>query len=84
MTVPAGEPAPARPTHSVAWYQPLLDAGTVRVGDPLMIPCVGGPTPARLEEFPPLLEIEVAGGVYVLVDDGPVPAWRYHFVAPAL
>lgn len=81
MTAPSVEPEPARPTHSAGWYQPLLDAGKVRIGHRLMIPCVDGPTPARLEEFPPVLEIEVAGGVYVLDDDGPVHAWRYHFVA---
>jgi hypothetical protein len=50
-------------------------------GCQLMIPCDGGPTPVRLEEFPPRIEIEAAGGVYVLADDGAVHAWRYHFMS---
>jgi len=46
-----------------------------------MIPCDGGPSRVRLEEYPPRIEIEEAGGMYVLADDGPVPSWRYHFVS---
>jgi hypothetical protein len=33
--------------------------------------------------FPPPYEIEVDGGLYVLVDDGPPEHWRYEFVAAA-
>ncbi len=54
----------------------------MRAGAQLLIPCVDGPSSARLETFPPRIEIEVDGGLYVLADDGPVPAWRYHFVQP--
>lgn len=36
---------------------------------------------SRLVTFPPPVEVEVAGGVYVLVDDGPPERWRYEFVA---
>ena len=40
---------------------------------------------SRLVTFPPPLEIEVAGGLYVLVDDaGPPEGWRYEYVAADL
>ncbi|HEX7443730.1 MAG TPA: hypothetical protein VF320_07585 [Acidimicrobiales bacterium] len=45
-----------------------------------MLRCEGGPSISRLETFPPPLEVEERGGVYVLDDDGPVYAWRYVFV----
>ena len=47
----------------------------------MLIPCEGGPVMARLEVFPPRLEIVVDGGTYVLEDDGPRPTWRYRFIA---
>ncbi len=72
-----------RGTHSPEWYRPLLDAGAVRVGDQMLIRCVDGPSISRLETFPPPLEVEEPGGVYVLDDDGPVYAWRYLFVPKA-
>jgi hypothetical protein len=30
--------------------------------------------------FPPRMEIDETGGLYVLLDDGPVEAWTYLFV----
>jgi hypothetical protein len=52
------------------------------VGDRLLLACDGGPSMSRLVTFPPPLEIDVTGGVYVLVDDdGPPERWRYEFVA---
>ena len=73
-----------RATHSPEWYRPLLDAGQVRVGDQLLVRCEGGPSIGRLETFPPALEVEERGGVYVLDDDGPVYGWRYVFVTTGL
>lgn len=46
----------------------------------MLIRCEGGPSIGRLVRFPPPLEIEERGGVYVLVDDGPPPFWWYDFV----
>ena len=46
----------------------------------MFISCEGGPSVSRLERFPPPLEIEERGGLYVLVDDGPFEEWRYVFV----
>jgi hypothetical protein len=46
-----------------------------------LIRCHDGPSRVRLETFPPRLEIEVRGGVYVLEDDGPVHLWAYRLVA---
>lgn len=43
--------------------------------------CGGGPSIARATVYPPPYEIEVAGGTYVLVDDGPVEHWHYEFFA---
>ncbi len=57
----------------VSSYQP--DAGA-RV----LVPCLGGPSTSRLATYPPPLEIDVDGGTYVLVDDGPFYDWRYEFV----
>jgi hypothetical protein len=34
-----------------------------------------------LEVFPPRIEIPEKSGIYVLVDDGPLEAWAYQFVA---
>jgi hypothetical protein len=49
-------------------------------GDRLFIRCEGGPCVSRLERFPPPLEIEENGGLYVLEDDGPPEEWCYLFV----
>jgi hypothetical protein len=49
-------------------------------GDRMFISCEGGPSVSRVERFPPPLEIEERGGMYVLVDDGPFEEWRYVFV----
>ena len=46
----------------------------------MLIPCEGGPSISRLVRYPPPLEIEERGGIYVLVDDGPPEQWRYDFV----
>ena len=84
---PTGSPVGpdgARATHSPEWYRPLLDAGKILVGDQLMIRCEGGPSISRLETFPPPLEVDERGGVYVLDDDGPVYACRYVFVTKGL
>lgn len=50
-------------------------------GERLLIPCVGGPAMSRLVHHPAPLEIEVTGGIYVLVDEGPPETWRYDFVS---
>lgn len=50
------------------------------IGDRMLIPCKGGPSVSRLVQYPPPLEIEERGGVYLLVDDGPPELWRYDFV----
>ena len=67
--------------HTVEWYRSLMGEDTVRPGAQLLIPCEGGPSRATFETFPPRMEIEARGGVYVLADDGPVHAWIYHFVS---
>jgi len=46
----------------------------------MLIRCDRGPAISRLVTFPPPLEIAVAGGLYVLVDDGPPASWCYEFV----
>ena len=46
----------------------------------MLLPCEGGPSPYRLEHFPPPFEIDEQDGMYVLVDDGEPPDWRYLFV----
>jgi len=53
----------------------------VETGERMLLWCDGGPSISRLERYPPPLEVPVAGGVYVLVDDGPPERWHYHFVA---
>ncbi|HEY6427325.1 MAG TPA: hypothetical protein VIX84_08840 [Acidimicrobiales bacterium] len=35
---------------------------------------------SRLEYFPPRLEIDEQGGLYVLEDEGELHDWRYVFV----
>jgi hypothetical protein len=69
------------PRHSVAWYRERLDGREVCPGRQLLLRCVDGPARAWLETFPPRLEIEGRGGVYVLDDDGPVHRWTYRFVS---
>jgi hypothetical protein len=49
-------------------------------GDRMLLWCEGGPSIGRATTYPPPLEIEVDGGVYVLVDDGPIGEWHYLFV----
>ena len=39
---------------------------------------------SRLETFPPPVEIQERGGMYVLVDQGPPRDWRYQFVPTVL
>jgi hypothetical protein len=53
----------------------------LKQGDRMFIRCHGGPSISRLEVFPPPLEIEERGGLYVLQDDGPPEQWSYLFVA---
>ena len=58
------------------------DDRRVEDGDRMLIPCSGGPSMSRLVRFPPPVEIEETGGVYVLVDDDAAPErCRYDFVA---
>jgi hypothetical protein len=47
----------------------------------MLLNCEGGPSRLRLVYFPPPLEIEERGGLYVLVDDGEPSEWWYQFVA---
>ena len=53
----------------------------MEVGERMLLWCEGGPSMARGTVYPPPSEIEVAGGTYVLVDDGPVEGWHYEFIA---
>ena len=50
-------------------------------GERMLLWCDGGPSIGRAARFPPPLEVDVAGGIYVLVDDGPPEEWHYVFVA---
>jgi hypothetical protein len=68
------------PRHSPDWYDQSGELTVLDVGDRLFISCEGGPCISRLETFPPRLEIEESGGVYVLIDVGPREQWRYLFV----
>lgn len=53
----------------------------VEPGDRMLIPCAGGgPCISRLVYYPPPLEVEERGGMYILVDDGPPDQWRYDWV----
>lgn len=47
----------------------------------MLVWCDGGPAIGRAVSFPPPLELEADGGIYVLIDDGPIETWRYEFVA---
>jgi hypothetical protein len=53
-------------------------------GERVLIRCEGGPSTSRLERYPPPLEIEERGGMYVLEDDGPPEHWHYLFVPTEL
>ncbi len=55
----------------------------VEAGERMLLWCDGGPSIGRAERFPPPLEIDVVGGSYVLVDEGPPECWHYLFVAAA-
>lgn len=56
------------------------EAYAIEPGDRMLVWCEGGPSRSRLVTFPPPLEIEERGGVYVLVDEGRPQEWRYEFV----
>ena len=43
----------------------------------MLLWCEGGPNFGRATHFPPPFEIDAEGGMYVLVDDGPVEQWHY-------
>jgi hypothetical protein len=58
----------------------MSDCESERSGDRLLLPCEGGPSQYRLEHFPPRVEIDERGGIYVLVDEGEPHDWRYLFV----
>jgi len=49
-------------------------------GERMLLWCEGGPSIGRATVYPPPLEIEVEGGTYVLVDDGPIEQRHYEFV----
>ena len=68
------------PRHSHDWYDQSSEITVLHEGDRLFIPCEGGPSSTRLEDFPPRLELAERGGTYVLDDDGPRDRWRYIFV----
>jgi hypothetical protein len=77
---PAGWPGDAEARHSEEWYRDVL-RDTPRRGERMFIRCEGGPCLSRLETFPPRVEIEERGGLYVLVDEGRPDSWLYQFVA---
>jgi hypothetical protein len=52
----------------------------MEAGERMLIWCDGGPSMGRAVRFPPPVEIEVEGGMYVLVDDGPPEQWHYDFI----
>lgn len=51
-----------------------------RTGHPIVIRCDGGPRTSRAETFPPRFEVAEKGGLYVLLDEGPIADWKYQFV----
>jgi len=53
----------------------------MEAGERMLLWCDGGPSISRLERYPPPLEVPVAGGIYVLVDDGGPEQWHYEFTA---
>jgi hypothetical protein len=68
------------PRRSANWYDQSKEETVLDPGDRMFIACEGGPAWTRLESFPPRLEVQERGGVYVLMDDGPRDEWRYLFV----
>jgi hypothetical protein len=64
-------------------YDQRAELVELHEGDRLFVPCSGGPVQSRLERYPPRLEIEADGGVYVLVDDGPRDHWHYLYLPDA-
>ena len=68
------------PTDQGAFLNVVVELATTDSPRQLLIRCQGGPSYSRLETFPPPLEVEERGGLYVLDDDGPVHRWRYEFV----
>ncbi len=76
-----------RPNEEVSPPRTLIDpavvvgqTGGVDTGDRMLLWCEGGPSIGRATTYPPPLEIAVDGGMYILVDDGPVEEWHYSFV----
>lgn len=67
--------------HAPGSYDQRDELVLLRPGDRMFVECEGGPCRSRLELFPPRLEIEERGSVYVLDDVGPRHEWRYRFVA---
>ena len=78
---PAGLPGDPDARHSEEWYGDALSDTALQPGDRMFIRCEGGPCISRLETFPPRIEVPENNGIYVLVDDGPLEAWMYQFVA---
>lgn len=66
--------------HSANWYTAALEDPPMRFGDRMFIQCAGGPCTSRLETFPPRVEIQGRGGLYVLLDDDPLAEWKYQFL----
>ncbi|UDY37056.1 hypothetical protein [Dermatobacter hominis] len=66
--------------HPAGYYDQRVELVELRPGDRMFVECDGGPCRSRVERFPPRLEIEERGGVYVLDDVGPRHEWRYRFV----
>jgi hypothetical protein len=66
--------------HAPDWYDQTDEPQQLAIGDALFIRCVGGPCASRLEQYPPRLEVDDVGGIYVLVDDGLRIEWEYVFV----
>ncbi|MCU1368245.1 MAG: hypothetical protein JWL72_250 [Ilumatobacteraceae bacterium] len=58
-----------------------MQAVGVEPGERMLLWCEGGPSIGRAATYPPPFEIDVEGGSYVLVDDGPVEQWHYQFIA---
>lgn len=73
-------PGDSEARHWADWYGSALKGSPVRPGDRMFVQCDGGPCTSRLEVFPPSIEIEEVGGLYVLLDDGPIDEWKYLFV----
>ena len=46
----------------------------------MLLWCEGGPSVGRAVTSPPPLEIDAAGGTYVLVDEGEPDTWQYEFI----